>query len=928
MSSQDISPLSDASIHNAREQSGILTPSSQSVELNEESRGKKRKRGGNSLEDLLTDKFVIKPYPTKLLVRPRSLQPLLLLPRSHLPLSYLDIGSTTNPLPQSRLFEAHVKILELEERMGSQPTILIARLDDNRTLYAVEREDRGLYVVLQLGSWVNLQQLRSVAVVAQTEPANVPGNGQSLGGAIPEVPLITAEASKYNKKKKLAIEAIQSMVRRPSTPLLQESISQSIAPQQELPDPQDDTPNFADIPTTEVATQVTASEIFDNVRTQYFESLYLSKTSLAYFAKGPLSRARAAFHLDFDSTLDMKDHIAFLEGLVLSSTLLDKKYREGIPGCVSLIDPNDQSGDETKSKKKRKASKKTKPGKNGLYSNEETLIKKWWINHDEETETGAPGSSKEETMRTRIANLRIRETQLQMIVILEILALHPLVASADNPDDGLPILPTGIFVESKQRTPKTRKTDHLTMLIDVHIDRLCIWQSLTSEVTKAPDADSKVGPRLVNAAKHSENILRDFCIEVIAPFFSARLPDRCEVINRKLGGPVIKTAPKQKISTTPSRPGAVTKRPVPAKTNRSLQRALTDSRDRRSMSIGSNKAISLMRSATESSLPSLKRETSEAPSLSGIPAAESKPLYASRGGVLNTKRFSQREVDMSSLAPDLTSKAKKQAVIEAELKDAISALKKPNRELAGKALAETIEQRSISAAHPRKSKKPVRNPLFQGVQGVQIKATPKSSRQKDMFREPQLPTSTPRKTEEQDLGFVAPSSISNIPQSTIRSSRDYNPFNDLVQATPSRKSFSGPSRAKSNVPMYDDELGALPPSSPLQARRSSAQIFNSVPDSVIKRPSTASAPRGVLETPVKRPSTSGMHFGLEETPVKQSTELEFHHSHPPTVGEDKENSRNMAKAPEVVKPFPTSRGNPDSIYAALGWDDDDIDDLA
>src|SRR3954466_9535408 len=60
MSSQDTSPLSDASIHHARQHSGILTPSSQSVELNDELRGKKRKRDANSLEDLLTDKFVIK----------------------------------------------------------------------------------------------------------------------------------------------------------------------------------------------------------------------------------------------------------------------------------------------------------------------------------------------------------------------------------------------------------------------------------------------------------------------------------------------------------------------------------------------------------------------------------------------------------------------------------------------------------------------------------------------------------------------------------------------------------------------------------------------------------------------------------------------------------------------------------------------------
>lgn len=46
-------------------------------------------------------------------------------------------------------------------------------------------------------------------------------------------------------------------------------------------------------------------------------------------------------------------------------------------------------------------------------------------------------------------------------------------------------------------------------------------------------------------------------------------------------------------------------------------------------------------------------------------------------------------------------KAKKQAVVDAELKEAIAALKKPNRELAGKSLAETAEKRSVSASHNR-----------------------------------------------------------------------------------------------------------------------------------------------------------------------------------------------------------------------------------
>jgi DNA replication regulator SLD3 len=108
-----------------------------------------------------------------------------------------------------------------------------------------------------------------------------------------------------------------------------------------------------------------------------------------------------------------------------------------------------------------------------------------------------------------------------------------------------------------------------------------------------------------------------------------------------------------------------------------------------------------MRSATAPALPTLKREASEIPSLSSIPLAESQPLQANRGGVLNSKRFSQREVDMSSLALDTSAKVKKQAAIEAELKDAILALKRPNRELAGKTLVETAEQRSVSTSHSR-----------------------------------------------------------------------------------------------------------------------------------------------------------------------------------------------------------------------------------
>jgi hypothetical protein len=248
------------------------------------------------MDDLLKETFVVRvsvgfsllyaptdisqPYPSKPSVKSRTFQPLILLPRSHLPLSALDIASSAKALPQSRLFETHVKILELEDRMGTQPMVLIARLNDSPTLFAVERESRGLYVLCQLGSWINLQQLRVVAVASKQDVAKT---SSLFPTDEVQVPLITSEASKYNNKKRLAIEALQSKVKRPSTGLSTES--PATEPESEvtsqLPDSQ-----LLDLPKSEIPipppaeempSQPTATEIFDNVRNQYLEALYLSK---------------------------------------------------------------------------------------------------------------------------------------------------------------------------------------------------------------------------------------------------------------------------------------------------------------------------------------------------------------------------------------------------------------------------------------------------------------------------------------------------------------------------------------------------------------------------------------------------------------------------------------------------------------------------
>lgn len=160
--------------------------------------------------------------------------------------------------------------------MGNQPMVLIARLDDARVLYAVERESHGLYVLCQLGSWVNIQELRAAAVAWRQEVRTADSQDNviqeaSAPATLPDV--------KFSKKKRLAIEAIQSLVKRPTTNLLADPLP--IPPEPNLPDLSP--PNIQQCNSQPIVDEVisppTASEIFENVRTQYLETLYLSKVS-------------------------------------------------------------------------------------------------------------------------------------------------------------------------------------------------------------------------------------------------------------------------------------------------------------------------------------------------------------------------------------------------------------------------------------------------------------------------------------------------------------------------------------------------------------------------------------------------------------------------------------------------------------------------
>lgn len=246
-----------------------------------------------------------------------------------------------------------------------------------------------------------------------------------------------------------------------------------------------------------------------------------SQGSLAYFAKGPLSRARAAFHLDCDSNLDMNELVDFLKSLILTTIQIDKKYRDSVPGIIAKMKTHiADSGDEQGAKSKKRQSKKTKLGKDALYPNEDDHIRRWWnarkpqLRDDDDTTTEKPQETK-----LQISRLRSRETQLQMIIILEILALEPL-RSAGADGSQLPGFPKDDATSdaAQEASTKKRNKHNFPVLLDVQADRLSIWQSTSLDEIKIMDDAQSGGLDVTqkSGGSHSDP-LKDFCVEIIVP---------------------------------------------------------------------------------------------------------------------------------------------------------------------------------------------------------------------------------------------------------------------------------------------------------------------------------------------------------------------------------------------------------------------------
>ncbi|RJE17633.1 hypothetical protein PHISCL_10029 [Aspergillus sclerotialis] len=884
----------------------------------------------------------IRAHSASLSDEPYILDPITILPRSRVPFSWLDTTTSLSQIQSGSLFVAYIPSLEGDEyENGNEDrvpaNVLVARLRaDGDEKYVLERVKRGIYSLCKLGSWVGEGD---VVVLGKTALSSGPGDVDAVDVSVG----VGAGESEWweaarvddmdpgriisaKKRSKLDVSFVfgpGSVGVGADTQVGDESggsfdsrrrsmsrvapLERSSSSDVNLLTPLESSQGRGDVSMEDAGAsgcktdgQQSPQELLDSLREQYLQALYISKTSVAYFAKGPLSRCRTAFQSSDKEDSKPADLIGFYREAILNAKKMDLKYRETLPANireVAITISEDEAAPHTKKRKSRKK----KLGKNGLYPEEEEFIRKWWKDRSLSENGLLIETSRESESKRHIGDLRLRETQLQILLILEAIALESAAA-----EEAKKANENGEKSMEEAPKPKSKKSQDLNVLLELHLDRLCIWHAVNFEEATVPDS-VKASDSHLSGKKVESDALRDFCTEVVIPFYASRLPDKCKLITRKFGVSGKSSSHKQPSHSKRSsrtQPGSTVRQEQPQKSRRSLHRVLTDEQST------SRARPSLPRSNTTPAYPDAKRESME-PLLPTLGANI-------RGGIQKAKRVENRVVDLNAAAREHEAKLKKvQALADQkkELDAAIHALRKPNRELVAKDIANDAEKR-ISSGSSRKQKNPVRNPLGQGVQ---VMATPKGHRKKDVGLPP--PKSFVRTSTSQDnsspFGAGDPQFV---PASAIRP-----------------RSFPVPSNSR--VPDSDTNQGDIgtiqetPSKHPPQPSRSaidqSSPAFKGNQFRVPSRPAPRSTDVAAPSTPVssRRINLSHLQQGqtkssmVMETPPKQNPKPPgLGSGSPAAVMATPDKSTANLHVPSSSKAPVTPEK---SIYEQLGWDDDD-----
>lgn len=610
-----------------------------------------------------------------------SFRSVCLLSRASLPLAYLDQAS-----PGSPLFSAHITPLEkANSEDHTIPSVLVARAAAEKRLYAIEQVAPQCYAICRLQRWVTEPMLlgqsdrqlhtlpsypikrRAIECPSNKHPylwwshasVEVPGTvaavmGQELGGT---------NTPKLLMKREQEIESTDLSHRPVQEPEFQTHIE-------------------AQSPDLARTTDQQPQDALQELAKHYLDALYLSRTSLAYFAKGPLSRARAAWSSAAKES-DLLGLAAFLRASILSSSVMDKKFRDHMPSSIRTLPLSNEQAPERGTDKTKKKRRKwvAKRDKSGFFVGEQEMVGRWWRSHDDDADICSTSESFDALLRQRLARLRTRETFLQIILTLEVLALEAAVPSRTGEGETLPFSDSQHGDPGLPRTPTQRltskKAHNLPTQLEALLDKLCIWHSLESQSpAKAVNPDTSVNSEEPNDG------LRNFCTEVIVPFYSARVPHYSATVNQKFGGPGAPTPIKENPSKSHKPGSIVARQPRSKPTRMSSERSSTEP-STRTLQPGKARLPSLPRAAADSeSVPLIKRESIDI-SLDCIPSLRAPSTHGSKPrAVPHLEQFSKREVDLTAISAANEAKMRKKKDVEARLRDAVEMLKKPNRALA------------------------------------------------------------------------------------------------------------------------------------------------------------------------------------------------------------------------------------------------------
>jgi hypothetical protein len=871
--------------------------------------GKKRKRDEvDETTEVDRRPFAIKD-PSNPFACPRTYTPICLLSRAQLPLAYLDTAQ-----PGGRLFSACIPILERVQDDDDGTAVLVAEEKEKR-LYAIERVKARTYALCRLQQAVTEEDIlaRAKCIVRIEEPQRKRHAVQTVEKGAPWWTRAAVEMPQVGKRGAdqplLPTLMMQRVTEAPQKVAI--NVSESIAEQQS---PTRATDRGDHDPLEMAETQKTPDEVIQDLAKHYLEALYISRTSLAFFTKGPLSRARAAFSRAMDATL-----VHLVESLrqsVLTSTTLDKKYRESVNELVKALPPaNLESPEDVAKRKKKKKKWKSRRSKAGFFVDEEDYIERWW--RVEET-LGSPETT-DAALRRRMPGIRIRETFLQLILILEILAVEATdgyedaMARPNTAEDGETQATESQLTESPapsaaQKT-KSKKKQDLPALLETLLDKLCIWNSL--------EAHSPAKLRTSGLPDETTDMLKNFCVDVVVPFYVSRTPKYATLVNKKLGGPSPPSPARDKSATR--KPGEPASRQPPAeKTRGPLKRVSTEIHNRRD-----KQPLGFHRSATDSeTLIKVKREHSESPSIGSIPQAGalSKPLQPRRktSDLLQELNARQRSVDIAAMSKASEDKSRRQALKKETLEkmkaDAISVMRKPNRALTAKQVADGTEERvrmteKKGSKPQQRAKKAEAEVAGVGESGARRFATTPSRFGPRVMGVTPHQRRTNTTTAVREAPTSATSSDSMVPSSSARL-RALPPLQDAAVSEPI---FAIPQTGH-RPRHFNAFIGNGVEQTP------SRGFAKFMPRGLATQPGT-----GTLESPIARRTAAPV---VEGTPMKAAVAFKMLEATPVRARLGLAETPLQATGGNGVVDSGLSRGGESSIYASLGWDDDGYEELA